>query len=40
VTADAERPRRELPRPPARRVPECNLVPDAKRCPVYSDNLA
>ena len=27
---DAERPRRELPRPPARRVPEHKLVPDAE----------
>ena len=38
--ADAERPRRELPRQAARRVPQRNLVPDAERCPVYSGNLA
>ena len=31
-TADAERPRRELPRPPARRVPQRKLVPYPRRC--------
>jgi hypothetical protein len=38
--SEAERPRRELPRQAARRVPQRNLVPDAQRCPVYSGNLA
>ena len=37
---DAERPRRELPRQTARRVPQRNLVQNTQRRPVYSCNLA
>jgi transposase InsO family protein len=37
---DAKRPRRELPRTVARRVPQRKLVPDLERCAQHSGELA